>query len=135
MVFWLFVLHLRVANLLPMHIKLRQLREEKGISQEEMGQLLSISQPQYHRKESGLVHFSLEEEKLLSGYFDKPVDELFVKQQNNEKQKEGTAVIYYIVDKLVEEGKLNSRLKEMLKEQKEENRLLKNQLEKLRREK
>lgn len=121
-----------------MHIKLRQLREEKGISQAEMGQMLSISQPQYQRKETGLADFSMQEQKLLSQYFDKPIDELFAKMgitQNNLKQKGGISAIYYIVDKLVDEGKLNSHLKEQLKEQKEENQLLKDKLEKLREEK
>lgn len=36
-----------------MEIKLRQIRESKGISQEQMAEHLKISQPQYYRKEQG----------------------------------------------------------------------------------
>ncbi|MCD0472833.1 MULTISPECIES: helix-turn-helix domain-containing protein [unclassified Flavobacterium] len=36
-----------------MRIKLRQIRESRGFSQEQMAEYLEISQPQYYRKERG----------------------------------------------------------------------------------
>ncbi len=69
-----------------MYIKLRQAREKRGLSQAEMSEILLISQPQYHRKETGLSSFNAAERLTLAQFFDKKVDELFDKaeiSQNN----------------------------------------------------
>ncbi len=55
-------------------------REEKGILQEHLADLLGISVPNYSKKEAGIVKFSLEEAKKLSDYFSVSIDELFFKQ-------------------------------------------------------
>jgi transcriptional regulator with XRE-family HTH domain len=119
-----------------MNIKLRNLREERKISQAELGRLLNISQPQYQRKESGFADFNEEEFDILAQHFNISKDELRDERisQHNYKQKGGIAqVIYYIADKLVDEVKdLNSILKSELIETRQENKNLKLLIEELR---
>lgn len=52
-----------------MKIKLRQLREQKKISQQDLAQILEISQPQYSRIENGEDNFSDEEWSKLAIFF------------------------------------------------------------------
>ncbi|WP_395074068.1 helix-turn-helix domain-containing protein [Flavobacterium sp.] len=119
-----------------MNVKIRNLREQRKISQAEMGSLLNISQPQYQRKESGFADFNEEEFDILAEHFDVAKDELRDERvsQHNYKQKGGIAqVIYYIADKLVDEVKdLNSILKSELLDTREENKNLKLLIEELR---
>lgn len=121
-----------------MNVKIRNLREQRKISQAELGSLLNISQPQYQRKESGFADFNEEEFGILAEHFDVAKDELRDEQNNsqhNYKQKGGVAVntIYYIADKLVDEIKdLNSILKSELLDTREENKNLKLLIEELR---
>lgn len=60
---------------------LRAFREEKGAKQEEMAALLGISEPNYCKKESGMVKVSLLEAKKLSEFFGKSIEEIFFSQE------------------------------------------------------
>lgn len=60
---------------------LKDLREEKGIKQEELAKLLRVSPASYSKKEAGQVKFSLYEAKEISNYFKLSIDEIFF---NNE---------------------------------------------------
>jgi putative transcriptional regulator len=57
--------------------KLRELREEKGKTQEEMARILDISEPNYCKKESGQVKVSLLEAKKIADYFGQTIEEIF----------------------------------------------------------
>lgn len=112
-----------------MNVKLKNLREERKISQATMAKVLNISQPQYQRKEVGDASFTDDEFETLADFLDVPVNEIkdnngFI--QNNYNQKGGIAqVIYYIADKLVDEVKeLNSILRSELTDCREENKKL-----------
>ena len=119
-----------------MNIRLKNLREEKKISQAYLAKELNISQPQYQRKEVGYSSFTDDEFDILSEILEVPISQIKEDAkftQNNFNQKGGIAqVIYYIADKLVDEVKdLSDILKEELKEYKAENRRLKEVIEEL----
>ncbi len=117
-----------------MHKKLRQLREEKRISQEEMGKLLGISQPQYQRKETGFAPFTEAECEIIAAHFNVPIEEILelssITKHNHQLQGDMAQVIYYISDRLIAEVKeMNGFLKKELLEKKEENLKLMEQVE------
>ncbi|AFL81076.1 Helix-turn-helix protein [Aequorivita sublithincola DSM 14238] len=107
-----------------MHIKLRKLREEKRVSQEEMGRMLSISQPQYQRKESGFALFTNDERDLLTEFFNVPIEEILdtiASAQHNDQQQGGVSAIYYFADKAIDEFKeMNLFLRDELNIKKEQ---------------
>lgn len=113
-----------------MHKKLRKLREEKRVSQEAMGKLLSISQPQYQRKETGFAPFTSNESEVIANFFNLSVEEILeassTTQYTRHQQGEMAQTIYFIADKLIDEIKeMNGFLKSELLEKKEEIRELK----------
>lgn len=119
-----------------MNIKLKNLREERKISQATMAKALNISQPQYQRKEVGYASFTDEEFETLAHFLNVSVNE--IKDNNgltqiNYNQKGGIAqVMYYIADKLVDEVKeLNGMLRSELTDYREENKKLKEIIEKM----
>jgi transcriptional regulator with XRE-family HTH domain len=102
-----------------MNIKLRNLREERKISQTVMAKALHISQPQYQRKEVGEAAFTVDELETFADLLNVSVEDIKDKDtltQNNYNQKGGIAqVMYYIADKLVDEYKeINNLLKSEL---------------------
>lgn len=116
-----------------MYKKLRQLREGQRVSQEKMGRLLSISQPQYQRKESGIVPFTEEECQILADYFNVPIAE--IEEHNghdhlNHQIKGDISAIYGITSQLMDEVReMNSFLLGELVEKKQEILDLKKQIE------
>ncbi len=120
-----------------MNIKLKNLREERKISQATMAKALNISQPQYQRKEVGEASFTDEEFETLADFLNVPVNEIKDNKgftQNNYNQKGGVAqtIMYYIADKLVDEVKeLNGMLRSELTDCREENKKLKELIEKM----
>jgi len=61
-----------------MHQKLREIRNQRGISALEMAKLLGLkTAAAYYKKESGLIRFSLKEAKIISEKLRKPVEEIF----------------------------------------------------------
>lgn len=61
-----------------MQWKLIILRRNKGLNQDDMAKILNISVDSYGRKERGQFQFTIDEMFLISEYFDKPVDEIFL---------------------------------------------------------
>lgn len=57
--------------------KLREIREEKGLLQEDMAKLLGISLCNYSKKESGIIKVSIIEAKLIADFFGKTIEEIF----------------------------------------------------------
>lgn len=113
-----------------MHRKLRKLREDKRVSQEEMGRMLSISQPQYQRKETGFAPFTNEESEIIADFFSVPIEDILetssITQYSRHQQGEMAQTIYFIADKLIDEIKeMNGYLKRELLEKKQENQKLK----------
>ena len=108
-----------------MNIKLRNLREQRGVSQSFLGDLLDISQSQYQRKEVGYSGFTDEEYETLADYFHVGKDEIMDVVAARGDHFSSKSTIYYITDKLIDEVKdMIVMLKSDLKEQKEENRRL-----------
>lgn len=57
--------------------KVKELRELLGKKQEFMADFLGISVPNYCKKESGSVKWSLEEAGKLSDFFGKTIEDIF----------------------------------------------------------
>ena len=98
--------------------KLKQLRKQKGLSQEQVSDYLNVSQSAYARIENGESHsWSTHIDKICEVFEIKP-EELFKEDnpiQNNENQKGGVAInqnlgVVNISEKLIEQYEL--RLKE-----------------------
>ncbi|MFG4002592.1 helix-turn-helix domain-containing protein [Flavobacterium aquidurense] len=64
-----------------MEIKLRQIREKKGISQETMAEHLNISQSQYYRKERGTSKIQEREWDIIANVLD--IDKSEIKDESN----------------------------------------------------
>ncbi len=118
-----------------MNIKLRNLREERKISQAAMAKILNISQPQYQRKEVGEASFTPGELEAIAKLLDVPVDDIKDKDgqtQNNHNQNGGVGQVMYYISGVVDEYKeINQLLKEELREAREENKKLKATIEKM----
>ncbi|MEM0517993.1 helix-turn-helix transcriptional regulator [Aequorivita flava] len=114
------------------------MREDRRMSQEAMGALLGISQPQYQRKETGFAPFTEAECEIIAAHFNVPIEEILetssTTKHNHHLQDDMAQVIYFISDRLIEEIKeMNGFLKKELLEKKEENLKLKEQVEVLQR--
>jgi len=57
--------------------KLRALRAEHGMNQEDIAELLNMAETTYNRKEKGHNEFSLSEAKKISEIFDRPIEDIF----------------------------------------------------------
>lgn len=60
-------------------LNIRELREKKGIKQEELASYLGMSVANYSKKETGQIRFSLIEAKKLSIYFGLSIEKIFFK--------------------------------------------------------
>lgn len=70
--------------MLKLNLKLRQLREKKDMSQDEMAKILNISQQTYSRYESHTTEIPLEKLIFLADYYDTSVDYLLGITNHNE---------------------------------------------------
>lgn len=57
--------------------RLRDLREEKGLKQEDMAAVINTSLPNYCKKENGEIKVSLIEAKIIADYFKKSIEDIF----------------------------------------------------------
>ncbi len=57
-------------------IRLKELREEKGVFQKEIANLLDISQQHYSRYEKEELSLPIDKYKILSKYYDTSIDYL-----------------------------------------------------------
>ncbi len=69
-----------------MQSKLLVLRKEEALSQSDMARILKISLTSYGEKERGQKEFTQDEMFLLSEYFDKPIDEIFLPRKSPKKR-------------------------------------------------
>ncbi|MFI0489947.1 helix-turn-helix domain-containing protein [Flavobacterium sp.] len=110
-----------------MELKLRQLRDKKGFSQEQMADYLKISQSQYYRKEKGSSKIQEKEWNILAKVLgvDKAElkDENTVLAFNNHDEDVYSSHIIYVSEQLA------SELKEHIKTLKEKNIFIKEQYE------
>lgn len=64
-----------------MQIKLRGLRAEHGLTQLDMADLIGVTRQTYSEKELGNQPFKAEELFIISAYFDKPIEEIFLSKK------------------------------------------------------
>lgn len=57
--------------------KLKTIRENQNIKQDEMAKYLGVSPSTYFKKESGYSRFSLIEAKKIADYFKMTIEEIF----------------------------------------------------------
>lgn len=66
--------------------KLRQTRESKKITCEQLSCVLGLkTRGAYHKKENGIVPFTLLEAKQIADYFDKPIEDIFFDSKVSQK--------------------------------------------------
>ena len=74
---------------MKMYEKLKQLREKKGYSIEDMARVISKSPCNYFKKENGDVKISVNEALLISAFLKTKVEKIFFKEELSEtEQKE-----------------------------------------------
>ncbi|MDO4513645.1 MAG: helix-turn-helix transcriptional regulator [Lachnospiraceae bacterium] len=64
--------------------KLEQLRKERGIRQEELAQAMEVSRQTIGSLENGRYNPSILLAFRLARYFDKPIEEIFIYEENEE---------------------------------------------------
>lgn len=121
-----------------MNKKLRNLRDDKRISQQIMAKILNISQTQYFRKESNQFAFSSEEWKIMASFLETEVENIKdenakeIPPYNNDTVIRYDTVISYAInqsEKMVAEfQEENQLLKEIIETQKEEIQILKSKI-------
>lgn len=52
-------------------------RESLGLKQEDLAKIIHVSTVNYSKKENGSVKFSLNEARLISNHFNKPIETIF----------------------------------------------------------
>lgn len=74
------------VNGVPLYNQVKKMREEKGISQTEFGKLCGVSRQTVSSIERGDYHPSIVLAIKIAHIFDKPVEELFwLEDEENEK--------------------------------------------------
>lgn len=64
-----------------MYEKLKELREKKGYTIEDMARVISKSAPNYYKKENGDVKFSVNEAIEISRFLKTKVEKIFFKEE------------------------------------------------------
>lgn len=57
--------------------ELKALRARKNISQQQMANSLHMTVSTYNRKENGVRNFTIDEAKLLAGFFKTSIEQIF----------------------------------------------------------
>lgn len=73
-----------------MYEKLKELREKKGYTIDDLANIIGKSAPNYYKKENGDVKFSVNEALLISEFLKTKVEKIFFKEElsENEENKE-----------------------------------------------
>lgn len=79
------------------HDIIRQLREKHNLTQEALANEIGIDRSIISRWETGKADPTLEQAQLLSGFFDRPIEEFYDEEKKNQKKKRITD--YRIVEK------------------------------------
>lgn len=72
-----------------MQWKLLRLRKEKGLTQVELAKVLNITAENYGQKERGDKQFRQDEMFILSDYFGKPFEDIFLPRNFGNTEIEG----------------------------------------------
>lgn len=56
---------------------IKNFRESQNLKQEDFAKIINVSTVNYSKKENGIVKFSLREARLISQYFNKPIEDIF----------------------------------------------------------
>lgn len=75
-----------------MQWKLIITRKEKHLKQEDLAKLLKISTDAYGMKERSQLQFKADEMFILSDYFDKKIEQLFLPSNFGNTEKEGGVI-------------------------------------------
>lgn len=97
------------------HEKLLELRKQRGLSQEELGQELEVSRQTISKWESGQSYPDFQRLVLLSDYFDMTLDELVrgidvQEVRDRSRSEEKIASLYTDAEKVKEFGRLAVRI-------------------------
>ncbi|WP_330634577.1 helix-turn-helix transcriptional regulator [Anaerovorax sp. IOR16] len=57
--------------------RLRELREQLGLKQDELALVIGTSLPNYSKKENGEIRVSLIEAKQIADFFNMPIEDIF----------------------------------------------------------
>lgn len=71
-----------------MYEKLKQIREEKGYTIEDMAEVINKSPCNYFKKENGDVKFSVNEAIQISRFLKRKVEAIFFENELSESEKE-----------------------------------------------
>lgn len=69
-----------------MYEKLKEIREKKGYTIEDMAKVIDKSPCNYFKKENGNVKFSVNEALKISKFLKKKVEDIFFKEQLSETE-------------------------------------------------
>lgn len=72
-----------------MYEKLKELREKKGYSIEDMAKIIEKSPCNYFKKEMGDVKFSVNEALKIADFLKTKVEKIFFKDELSDTEKEG----------------------------------------------
>lgn len=67
--------------------KVEKLRKEKGLNQEDFGRAIRVSRQTISSIENGKYNPSLELAFIISDFFNKPIEEIFIYERGNENEK------------------------------------------------
>lgn len=67
-----------------MQVKLRGLRAEHGLTQADLARMIGVTRQTYSEKEIGNQPFKAEELFIISAYFDKPIEDIFLSKKYTE---------------------------------------------------
>lgn len=56
---------------------IKAFRESLGLKQEDFAKIIDVSTVNYSKKENGVVKFSLNEARMISSHFKKPIESIF----------------------------------------------------------
>ena len=116
-----------IISTVIMEIKLRQIREEKGVSQETMAEYLNISQSQYYRKERGTSKIQESEWDVIAHVLDFDKNEIRNKTISFNNYKEENTIS--CSELLLFSEQLTSELQEHIKTLKQKILFIKEQYE------
>ena len=71
-----------------MYEKLKQVREEKGYTIDDMAEVIKKSPCNYFKKENGDVKFSVNEAIQISKFLKRKVESIFFEEELSENEKE-----------------------------------------------
>ena len=72
-----------------MYEKLKEIREKKGYTIEDMAQIINKSPCNYFKKENGDVKFSVNEALVISKFLKSKVEKIFFKEEFSDNETKG----------------------------------------------